>query len=174
MLTNFFLKHKQSSSRGFSLLEVLVYLALLILFSVGAVSLLFSLEDVLAMQKGDRVVVEAANGTFERLLLEIRQSDEVLTAGSVLNTSPGTLQLSQGADTATIYLSNGSVWLQENGVNRGSLSSDSVEITDLRFYFYDNGRTEMIRISMTASTTVGERTTNETFKAAAILRGSYD
>lgn len=161
-----------ATSSGFALTEVLIYIAILVLFSVGAISLLLTLSDVLATQKADRLVIEVMNTTVERMLLEIRQAGEVDLAASTLEDANGVLVLKKGTDTTTISLAAGTVQLSKNGTVLGTLTPKEVTTEQLRFFHYDNGSTETVRIVLKISSLYQSNV--ELLESAAILHASYD
>ena len=62
----------------------------------------------------------------------------------------------------------------QNGVELGPLTKDTVMVNELRFWPYDNGVTEAIRVTFTMTSNVGEATATASFNGSAVLRGTYD
>lgn len=157
------------TSRGFTLVEMIVYIAILMLVALGVVAALLSLDDLLAKYRAEQLVFRSSTTVIERVLHDIRKADTVTAADS---NNPGTLTLSDDGDSASYSLSSGAVRLAQNGSDVGALTENGVTVSELRFYDYAS-TTEFVRMQMTLSATVGESTVTRTFNAGATLRGSY-
>lgn len=162
------------TQRGFSLVEMLVYVAILMIVSSGALSLLFSLTDQINTGRAERIVSHSAEVTLERMLGDIRGSVAVNLFSSTLESTPGVLTVETAATSTQFSVSSGAIVVEENGTIIGPLTDDRVTVDSLIFYRYDNSVTEMVRVAMTLSATVGEATVTRNFEAGAVLRGSYE
>jgi prepilin-type N-terminal cleavage/methylation domain-containing protein len=170
----FLFAQKKLSQSGFTLIEMLVYIAILTIVSGGALTLLFSLTDQINAGRAQRLVSSSAQTALERILTEVRSADSVDGLTSTLEVSPGVLVLERGASTTAVALSAGTVLLSSDSIVQGPLTSGDVSVDELRFYHYDNTNTEMVRVRLTLSATVGDTSITRTFNAAGVLRGSYD
>lgn len=168
------LHKKRLHQNGFSLIEILVYIAILVIVSGGALTMLFSLTDQINTGRAERIVRSSAEVTLERMLGDIRAADTIDTFYSTLETSPGALTLLDGATTTDYAVVGGVIEVTEDGSVVGPLTDDRVTVDSLIFYHYDNTFTEMVRTVLTLSATVGDATVTRTFEAAAVLRGSYE
>lgn len=166
--------YRYNHRAGFTLVEMLIYLSMVLLFSFGSITALFSLQDILASQKTDRLITATLNTALERMLFEIRQSDGVDTGASTLEATPGVLVLDNDGNTFEFSLVGDELHLLENGVDQGSLSPSGVTVDKLRFYHYDNGRTEAVRVYLEVTATVGDFTQTEKLYGAAVPHGSYE
>lgn len=153
---------------------MLVYISILTLVSGGALTMLFSLGDQINTARADRLLSESAQTTLERMLGDIRAADAVDTFGSTLEVTPGTLSLTQGASTTAYTISGSAIVVSDDGNVIGPLTDDHISVDKLRFYRYDNGTTELARVIMQLTATVGDISVTRTFEAAATLRGSYE
>ena len=160
--------------RGFSLVEMLVYLGILAVVSGGSVTLLFSLDTIISQHRAQQLIARNASTALERALYEVRASDTVNTGSSSLGSSPGTLALTSGATTTTITLTSGVMKVQTNAGAANALTSSEVSVTNLKFERLTNTHTEMVRIYVTLSATVGHETVSESFTSSAVLLNSYD
>jgi len=165
---------RKLSHAGFTLIEMLVYIAILTIVSGGALTLLFSLTDQINAGRAQRLVSSSAQTALERMLTEVRSADAVDAVNSTLEVSSGVLALDREASTTALTLSAGTVMLSSDGVIQGPLTSENVSVDELRFYHYDNTNTELVRVVLTLSATVGDTSITRTFNAAGVLRGSYD
>jgi len=169
-----FIQHKIKLIQGFSLVEMLVYVAVLMLVSTGSITLLLTLADNVERQQANQLVTRSAHSALERMLKDIRAANTVDTFYSTLETSPGVLVLTAGATTTEYSLTGGQIVLGVNGTTVGPLTEERVSVDGVSFYRYDNTITELVRVELTLSATIGESTVTETFNAAATLRGSYE
>lgn len=161
-------------NRGFTLIEMLVYVAILGMVSGGALTLLFSMGDQINQGRVERLMTNTAYTALERMLHEIRAADLVDIYYSTLESSPGVLTLTQSASSTEFSVSSSTLFFAVDSVNQGPLTSEKVSVDDLRFYHYDNGVTELVRIGLTLTAEVGDVTLTRDFEAATVLRGSYD
>lgn len=159
---------------GFSLVEMLVYLALLILISVVAVSSLFNLTDTLTRYRAEKVLTVQSRAMLERMVADVRNATAVDTVSSTFDVSPGTLVLDYIGASITYTLASGDVTVALDTNPSSPLNGGDVTVDSLAFTYYDNMTTELVRISMTATAVVGDTTVTETFTTSAVLRGSYE
>jgi type II secretory pathway pseudopilin PulG len=173
MLTSrFFLGRRRE--QGFTLIEMLVYIAILMIVVGGALTLIFALGGRLSEQRADQLVTKSAQATLDHMLYSIRSSDTINDANTSSLVSPGVLVLTQGTTTHKYGLTSGQVVYTKNGVVQGPLTDARVQVDELRFFVYDNVNTEMVRVEMTLTAMIGKATTTKSFSAGATLRGSYD
>lgn len=163
-----------SSKKGFTLVEMLVYLAVLIILAGGALTLVFLLGEQFAQLRTDQLVTKSAQATLENMLYTVRTSDTVSLAYTTLQTNPGALYLIQGTTTHQYALVGGRVVYTKNAIAQGPLTSDRVRVDELRFFAYDNANTQMVRIELSLTAVLANATTTKTFSSSATLRGSYD
>ncbi len=166
----FFYKNKVN---GFSLVEMLVYIAVLVIVAAGALTLVFSLGGKFQQQRADQLVTKSAQGALEHMLSSIRTADSV-GVSSTLISSPGVLTLNAAATTTAYSLSSGTVVYSINSVAKGPITDNKVSVSELRFFLHDNTTTQLVRIELTLTAQVGAARVTKTFYAGATLRGSYD
>ena len=158
---------------GFSLVEVIIYITVLTLVAVSAVTFLLSLQDVISRQQAERYVINTASVALERVLLEIRQSNSINTSSSVLNSPSGVLVLNNGTLATQFSVVAGALTMGA-GSAAERLTPPEVTVNDFYVYAYDNGRTEMVRIVANVEATVASSTISERIEIASQLRGSYE
>lgn len=153
---------------------MLVYIAILTLVSGGALTLLFSMGDQINQGRAERLIANSAQTAMERMLSEIRTADLVDIYYSTLETSPGELTLTQGSSTAAFSVSSSTLYYSQDGVVISKLTPEQTTVDSLIFYHYVNTNTELVRIVMTLSASIGDTDITRTFDTATVLRGSYD
>lgn len=163
-----------STHSGFSLIEALVYIAVLVLVTLAGVLTFISLDDVILRNTAEREVNEAATVALERIVREIRSSVSVDTGASTLGSSPGDLVLAQGATTTRIQASSTRLFLEVNSIDFGPLTSGAVTVDSFIATRYLNAETELVRVELTLTHVTPVVTVSRTYFTSAVLRGSYD
>jgi len=163
-------KQQKKRQSGFSLVEMVVYIAVLILIVVGSITLLFGLEDMFSKYRAEQLVFRSSTTALERILHDIREAS---TVDAFSYGGEGSLTLTVAGDTIVYATSSDAIHRTENGTDQGAITDEAVSVTELRFYGYAS-TTELARIEMTMSAAVGETTISRTFNAGAVLRGSYE
>lgn len=160
--------------KGFTLVEMLVYMAVLVLIAGALVTTFLSLNTVLLRNATERTLTHAATVSLERMVRDMRSADTVNTGLSTLGTSPGTLALTDGATTTRFYISSGRLVVSVNGVELGPLTPEEVTVEDLIFQRYVGATTEMVRASLTLSVSSKAASSTRTYYGSGVLRGSYE
>jgi Tfp pilus assembly protein PilE len=173
MSMNTFMK-KNSRVNGFSLVEVLIYLAVTVLISLAAVQTYLSLDVVLVRNATERAVNHSAMVALERLGHEIRSAVSVNTVQSTFGTSPGEVTLVYGTTTANFAVVGSALVLTMNGTEVGPLTSDGVVVENFMVNRYVGTTTELIRVELTLSGNSKAASTTRTYYTSAVLRGSYE
>lgn len=164
-------------SKGFSLVETIIYVSLLALLSVLIMSMIVSIINSQRNMKSHRAVEESAIVSLDRMIREIRDARSV-DVSSVLGTHPGNLLLqttnvSGNPRTVEFYLHSGVLTMKENGNAIGPLSKSEAVVNNLVFRLMDRSNADAIKIELTISTGEGRSHYTENFYATAVLRGSY-
>lgn len=164
-----------SRRQGFSLLEILIYIAILSLMLVVIMNIIVSMVSSGRVLKALKNVENSASISLERIIRETRQADSVNIASSVLNIDPGRLVL-EGTDAlgnprvVEFYLSSGMLILSENGVELGALTQAEARVSSLVFRRFSGVNSDGIRteISIESGTSTHYRSNN--FYTSATLR----
>lgn len=117
--------------KGFTLIEVLVYIAVLVIILVAVYSLFLWAVNSYTKTRALRETLDSARRATELITYEIKE------AKSILNAGPGVLSLQEPGGTIVDFYLCG-LTLQSLCLKRGSedpafLTSNKVEITDLNF-----------------------------------------
>jgi type II secretory pathway pseudopilin PulG len=162
-------------SRGFSLIEMVVYIAILVFMLIIISEVVFSVSRNNRVIKAVRTVELSAVGALERMNREIRNADSIDTAASSFGVSPGVLSL-DGEDDAGVaysvefYLSDGRVRVRENGIEAGALTQASSTVTTLIFSRFSATTTEGVRIEMAVESGTSTAYRSETFYSTVLIR----
>lgn len=163
--------HKQL---GFSLIEMLIYIALLTVMSVASVSFMLSLQDMFSHYRVQQSLFSAGTITMERILTEIRTGDSVVLANTTLDDGVnGVLEIA-GDEITTFTLSSGEIIVEVDGVEEGSLTPDLVTVDSFTVHHYPNTVGEMVRVILVMTATVDGYSDTYTLYGGGVVRGSYD
>jgi type II secretory pathway pseudopilin PulG len=160
---------------GFTLLEVLIYIGILLLALTVVVGIFFSLNTVFERNRVERTLAHAAQSVLDRVIYDAYRATTVDTLNSVLNASSSRLTLTQGAATTTaFYIATGTVMVAVNGVEEGPLLPSDVSVDALTFHHFANTFSEAVRVGLTLSVSSKAASTTQTFYTTVVLRSSYE
>lgn len=171
--------NKIVSKKGFTLVEMLVYLAML-----GAISILIS-HSFIAMTRSfgsvklSRNINESALVAMERITREIRSAYEINTGDSIFGSSPGRLSLiglnDAGATTTVkLYMQGSNIFVEKGGYSSEPITSSSTMATSLIFNQINASTTsKAIKLELELSGSAGPVSRTDKFYNSIILRGSY-
>lgn len=171
-------KTRISWTQGFTLVEMVIYIAFFSLLSslaVGATILVMKSFYSLRLAQS---VNESATVSIERLSREIRNAYDVDTTQSTLGTNPGRLMLktkdANGVNTTMEFYVDGfnQLGLKEGGVDRGSLLTRSATLTNLVFRLITTTNSKAIKIEATIQDSRATTTQAANFYDTIVLRGS--
>lgn len=184
-------QHKKKTAAGFTLVEILVYVALFAIISMAVVQTL-----VVMMRTGSAAAInhslqESGYGALERITRLIRAAESIDISASVLDSDNGSLTLvsydsSNNKVTEKLYVSN-SFYLNNwspslnrralqrdaNGALTGPLTDRNIEVNSLVFRRIPLPAGEAVKIEMTITDVRGQVPKTEHFYNTVILRGAY-
>src|SRR3989344_6824687 len=143
-----------SKVEGFSILEMLIYISILVLLLVVIMNIVISVIRSGRIINALRNVENSALISLERITRETRQAESVDTSASVLDSNPGELVL-VGTDalgsprTVRFFLSSGVLMFSENGVEVGALTQTDARVSSLVFRRFSQSGSEGIRTEIT-------------------------
>lgn len=166
------------SRRGFTLIEMVVYIALLAVLTVLAINMTLSMTRAFADLRVSRDINSSATALFERITRDVRGAYDVDAAASVLGTNPGDLLLdtkdASGTNmTIEYFVSNGSVHIRENGVDQGAIMSASTQAVSFIVREAIGMNSKAVKVEVTLSATRGDITKQRNFYTTVVLRGTY-
>lgn len=170
----------QLVSRGFTIIELLVYLAIFVTVTAGSISLLFALEDVYQQYVVKQTLMESGTAIMERVLYEVREANQVLVGDSVLataTTTAGVLTLSVDSDVSTSSVNSirheAGQLLIESGGAVAQLHDDTVTIAAARWYVYEQDGVQFVRLSLDLTAEQAGYAESLTLESGAIIRQTY-
>ena len=87
-----------TSSSGFTLIELIIYSALLVIISGAIIGFFVQLVDVVDTSRRGRESIDNAKRVLDLINQEVRHADSVYTPTSVAGASPGQLGLETTRD----------------------------------------------------------------------------
>lgn len=165
---------REYTARGFSLVEMLIYVALLAVIATAVVSAMLSLRVVFGMAQAHHALSSAAETSLARMLFEIDRASSVATSTSVFGTSPGSLTVTTEEGNRRFFVQSGALRVEEGGVDAGALTPANVSVERLAFTFYENTNTQAVRIELTLHADNRFASTTKTFTTMSVLRNSYE
>ena len=169
----------KKNSQGSSLLETLIYAAILGMVAVFAVSSILAMMKSYSSVKMSRDLNFSASVAMERMANEIRLANGIDDAGSILSSSPGKLKLntvdgSGSAMAIEFFLSGTGIFVKEGSGAPEALTASNTEITSLIFNkITSSSVSKAVKISLIAKVKGDRMERTEKFYNTAILRGSY-
>ncbi len=165
-----YMKYQQNKTNGFSLLESIVYIAILSVMTVMIINVLTSTANSYSTLRLARGLNNSAITSLERMTREIKSADDISVANSTFDTNPGRLTVNIGTTTREFYIDSSVLKIKENDVDKGALTRDGVSVDNLVFRNLNNGTSKAVRIEMTLSGIYKNATTTKTFYSFAVLR----
>lgn len=165
--------------RGFTLIEVLIYLFLLVILLAAIVNSTLLLAKNYRNVKAVRTIENSAISSMDRMVREIRNANGINGAQTNYGVNAGSLMLdttnSSGANiTLRFYLAGGKVMLDRNGSVVGPLTSSDANVSSLIFRHIATSTSEAVKIEMTIeSGTSTPAYIQRKFYDTAVVRGTY-
>lgn len=170
--------HQDKKSGGFTLVEMIIYIAFFSILSTLAVeSTMMVMKSFYALRL-TQSVSQSATVALERLSREIRNAYDYDAVQSTFGTNPGRLMLNTkdagGANTTMeFYMSAGKqLGLREGGADKGVLVTKSVTLTNLIFRSIVTPNSKAIKIEATLQDSRGATVQSVKFYDTIVLRGS--
>lgn len=162
-----------SQRRGFTLIEMLVYLGIFLVVSTAAVGFLLSLDDFIDQYRLETRLYRSGTNIMEQILLAARQAEGVDLVGTIEDSpSNGRLTLESAATTTAFVFAANDISLAINGVEYGPMTSDAVTVDAFTVYVYDSGESEFVRVQLELSTAVDGVTKELILNGGTVIRGS--
>ncbi|MEK7606399.1 MAG: prepilin-type N-terminal cleavage/methylation domain-containing protein [Patescibacteria group bacterium] len=164
--------------RGFTLPELVVYCAILTLLVIVVMMGVAGVMKTYGTVRANQEISRSASTALERIVRDIRSAESIDVINSTLGVSPGvlilTIPVTEVTDkTVRFYLDNGRVYVEEDDVVIGALTTERAIVSVLSFTQITTAESQGVRINMTIDTSNGKGTITDTFTTTSVLRGSY-
>lgn len=142
--------YKLKANKGFTLIEILVYIAVLVIVLIVAINSFIVFSQAYAKSKADRDTLVNAQAAMDAILREIKYADSIylptscfgdsdiksVCGGSKRQLSLGTVQNLPADESKTFvdfYLDNYKIYVKREGQSSESITTDKVKVSDLQF-----------------------------------------
>ena len=160
------LRSKKNATAGYSLLELLIYIALFAMISVLLVHSLVVLMRTYASAQGFRKLQNNGELIIERITREVRAAESI--SGGTFGSHPGTVTLMNAGNSVAFAVSNGAATITQGGVTE-TLSTSEVAVTSMIFRRITTPVGEGVKVELTL-TTVGGVVRAGSFYSTVLLR----
>jgi len=173
MMKNIFKKLSLKQS-GFTLVEMLVYIAIFMVISVSSVSLLLSIDDFIDQYRLETMLYRSSTNTMEQVMLAIRQANQIDLINTIQDDPlNGRLVVLNEATTTSITFNGGELILEINSVDYGDVTLGGVVVDDFTVYHYDLAVGNLVRVRLSLTATLNDGSTKSmTFYGGGIIRGA--
>lgn len=171
-------KIQNSTQKGFTLVEMIVYVAILGIITVLTINSTLVMTRAFADLRVSRDLNSSATALFERITRDVRGAYDIDAAQSTFGAHPGRLMLntkdSGGANTTIeFYVTGNRVNIREGGVDQGSIMTTSTSVSSFVVRQLTSTNTKAVKVEATISATRGNITKTRNFYTTIILRGTY-
>lgn len=166
------------NKRGFSLVEMIIYLAILATTTVLIVNGIVTLTRTYDVFRLSRYVGNSGALALGRMTYEVRQANSINIGQSTFGVTPGVLTLNTTANdgsatTVQFYVNNGILRVKIGGVDQGPITLSNVTVTNFTVTQIQNSLSQGVVVQMTLQAVLGSKTQSETFYTTAVLRNIY-
>ena len=166
------MKFGNTRSRGFTVVEVLVYLAIFVMVTTASIYLLITLDGVVDRYRVNTLLYRSGTSALEHMVVEMRKADQFNVGGSVTNTrASGALSLVNNSTTTTFTKSGDDLLLSINSVPYGNILTDAVVVNGFTVYRYNTAIGTLVRVKLELTATVGSSSKSTTLYGGAVIRG---
>lgn len=156
---------------GFTLTEMLVYLAIFTIVTTAAVGFLLSLDRFIDQYRLETMLYRSGTNAMEQIILSIRQAESIDLLNTTEDTSgAGRLTVTDGTVTTEFLLTGNELHYIVDSTDLGDLTSGAVTVTDFIVYYYPDE--ELVRVRLDLVGTLGTVTKTQTLYAGAVIRGA--
>jgi hypothetical protein len=163
---------RNTSQPGFSLVEMLIYVALLTLIFMAIVNIALSFTSSYSELGALRAAEHTGFSSMERLVRDIHLATTIDVGQSSFATTSGALALTSGTTTTRFFLSDGVLRVSVDGVDIGPLSVGAGKITSLMFNATSTAESQAVKIEMVVRGEAGKSVREKKYITTAILKNS--
>lgn len=165
---------------GYTLVEMVLYIALLMLITVFVVNSLMAMTSAWSRIKVEKNSNLSAMHAGEFLSREIHNALTVITASSQFDTNPGVLTLvtnipgSTATTTTTFSVNNGQLVMKRGANATTSVIMRGVAVPYFVVNHFTNANSEAVRFTLQLTSTYRDVVRTRDFGGTAVLRGKYN
>lgn len=163
----------QSTTKGFTLVEMMIYITILLIVATASVSFLVSLNRFITQYRIETALYRSGTSVLEQVLVGIRQADSFDSLNSIVeNSSAGALAVTNDVADTEFVLDGGSLKLFVDGVDYGSLTSESVTVSDFTVFRHQTAVGDLVRVRLGLTATINGVSKSVTLYAGGVIRGA--
>ena len=167
--------HNFRYTRGFSIIEMLVYVLILAVISVFLVYAIISMIRSVVEISVSRSILGGAMLSLERITREAKDAYDINEATSTLAAHPGRIlfltETESGATTSILFFISGDALMMKRGTSTAqSLLPERVAVENLVFRLATSTLSKSVKIELELSGARGSVTRTEQFYGSAQLR----
>lgn len=172
------MNNKLKKQKGFSLIELLVYISSLIIVLMIVINSLLLMSNSYASLKITQKINQTATGILNRIVLDTRWSKGLGGTGSIFNVDAGSLSLNVLDDNGdstevTFYLDGTDLKMKEGLSDPVVLNLPDVKVDKFFLNFVDTGISKLVKIELELSAERKGKIKTETFYDSVVMRESY-
>lgn len=169
---------KRLFTRGLSLPEAIVYVAVLSIIMLAVVQIMLALSSSYAVLKVTARVERSASTAMDRMIREIRHARDIDSANSSFGANPGTLTLSTtdasgNPLTIQFFVSSSTLKIKEGNADAEPLTATGTAVTNLVFRSLATTTSKAVKIELQITASQGTTTVSNSYYSTAVLRGYY-
>lgn len=173
--------NKDNSKRGISLIEIIIYVALLGAISVVIANFLIQTVNAYERARAEREVISNTRLLLENVNKSISQANEIYAPASRFHQDAGQLSLitqlnhTVGHPTAyaDFWVDNGRLWMRQEGGGETAISAVSVRVVKFRLEQIAQGlNREAVKVTIQVDS-ASRFPTSITLNSTTAIRGNY-
>ncbi len=139
---------KIKNIQGFSIIETVVYLALLIIVSVLVIQNIILLFKNYNIVKTNQEIEYNAINIIDKISRDIKDSKNVIVNESVFSIPQGSLSLNTASGSIKYYFEDNKIKYMKDGNYFSNLSTKNIFVDNFKFYYINATNTEAIRLEL--------------------------
>lgn len=168
---------KRATSSGFTLVELIVYLAIFSVASVLVVMSVIQLAQVFGKARSERLIALSAESALDRILREVRLACDISVSPDFLTLTLTTFpdfgegkDCSIGTGPRTINFDSANGWVLLDGI---LLTSPNITVSNFAFTEVTSAPQKAVHVRMTITSGQGRYLASRTYSGFAVARGMY-
>jgi type II secretory pathway pseudopilin PulG len=169
---------KLTSQKGFSIVEMIVYIAILAFVTLGIINTLLLAGKSWVALESNRILNVSAQSTFEVITREIRNALSIDVAQSTFTSTSSVLMLNTqdltgNAVAVKFFVQNGAIKIQRGTASAYPLTLSAASSTSFTMYRITTPQSEGVKIDMTIQSGIRNVYREQNFSTTVMLRGGY-
>ena len=153
-------KHHSKKNTGFSLIEIIIYFALLGIISTLVIGNILSLFKNYSTVRANQEIEYNAVAILDKLTRDVHDAAFVNTPDSSFSVAEGAISLNiasstneTASNTVKFYLAGNKVKYMKDGVLLGNLSTNNVSVQNFKIYYISASSSEAIKVELNLEVT---------------------